>query len=345
MYMYTQGHSRIEGTGSYLPEARITSAEIMQQAESMNRFGLRPGWLEKVTGVRERRVTPAGLVPSDMAVHAAKEAMDRAKITARELDVIIFAGIGRDHLLEPSTAHIVQKKLGADNATVFDVSNACLGFLTAMQLLDALISTGQARHGLIACGEQGHRYVEKAIAELHKTHNREDFNVLAAGLTLGDAGAAIVMGPKLDPDAGFMGFVSHSEGKHAGMCYCGTDTEDTPLYTDMAGISREAGRMIGEAYNELVVKHLGWRDARLAKLASHQAGKGNFRILSEATHVPIENIPDTVSTLGNIITATVPIILHSLVNSREIAEGARILLSGSGGGISVTQGAFVWDMG
>src|SRR5258705_13841984 len=109
MYVYTEGHSRIAGTGIYLPEERITSRDLMREIQSQERFGVSYEWLERVTGIREKRVTPQGILPSDMAVAAAREAMERAKITAREIDTIIYTGLTRDYL-EPATAHLVQAK-------------------------------------------------------------------------------------------------------------------------------------------------------------------------------------------------------------------------------------------
>ena len=110
MYMYTQGHSRLISTGAYIPEKRVTSKEILEAIDSENRFGVAHDWLERAMGIRERRVAPDEMLPSDMATHAAHDAMETAGIHPTELDAIIFVGVDRDYL-EPATAHIVQKKL------------------------------------------------------------------------------------------------------------------------------------------------------------------------------------------------------------------------------------------
>ena len=141
-------------------------------------------------------MTPEGVLPSDMAVTAACEAMERGGIRPEEIDAIIYAGLTRDYL-EPATAHLVQTKLGATNATVFDVTNACHGFMNGIHLMDALIATGQVRRGLVVTGEQGSLFTRKAIAELMTTTDRARLTTLAAGFTLGDAGAAMIMGPKI----------------------------------------------------------------------------------------------------------------------------------------------------
>lgn len=343
MYMYTNGHSRIVSTGIYLPEQCIRSREVMELAQSQRRFGLHPDWLEKVTGVRERRACAEGILPSDMAVAAARQAMDNAGLAAGKLDAIVYAGVVRDHMLEPGTAHVVQHKLDADNAVVFDVNNACLGFMSAIHLMDALIATGQVRYGLIVTGEQGYQYALKACHRLQQINDRQEFSRLAAGLTLGDAGAAVIMGPKIDAETGFMGFIAHSEGKYSELCFCGDALRETPLYTDMAGITREAARMVGLIFHDLMDQRLRWQPRQVSKLITHQAGKSNFRILSDITKIPVEGIPETVTTLGNIITASVPVILHRLLMADQVNTGDRLLLSGSGGGISAAQAALVWD--
>ncbi len=152
--MFTHGHSRIVGVGVYTPEKRVASSEILEYLDSENRFRIATDWLEKVMGVRERRVSPDNWFPSDLAVSAAKDALEDAQLLPREIDTVIYAGVVRDYI-EPATGHVVQEKLGADKAIAFDVSNACLGFMSAMHLMDALIATGQARRGLIVTGEQG----------------------------------------------------------------------------------------------------------------------------------------------------------------------------------------------
>ncbi len=119
-------------------------------------------------GVRERRVSPDDWLPSDLAVAAAKDALDDAELLPKDLDAIIYAGAVRDYI-EPATAHAVQEKLGAHNAIAFDVSNACLGFMSAIHLMDALIATGQARRGLVVSGEQGFRNTINAYKVLLKS--------------------------------------------------------------------------------------------------------------------------------------------------------------------------------
>src|SRR5438105_1328043 len=116
--MYTVGHSRVISTGVYLPEQRLSSVELFQRFDSRNRFDIPYDWLERTMGIRERRIAPTNMMPSDMAILAAREALERAEVRALDIDILVFTGVLRDHV-EPASAHRVQDQLGARNAIVF----------------------------------------------------------------------------------------------------------------------------------------------------------------------------------------------------------------------------------
>lgn len=341
-HMYTAGHSRLISAGIYIPERRVTSREVMEQIDSYNRFGLSHDWLERLTGIKERRAAPDNLLPSDMAAKAAAEALEMGAVNASEIDVVIFAGVIRDHLLEPSTAHIVQAKVGAYNATAFDINNACLGFMSAVHMMDALIATGQVRRGLIVCGEQGYQFTKKAYAAAKQTTERATFNKLVAGLTLGDAGAALIMGPKLRPESGFMGFASHSRGQHADLCFCGDHVEQSPLYTDMTAIISESEKLVTSVFYGLM-GNLKWKSEEISSYILHQVGTKIFKLHEKNMKVPVDVMPNTVTTLGNIITATIPVNLYNLIVNNEVAGGEKVFLSGAGSGISSGQAGLIWE--
>lgn len=342
MYMYTQGHSRIVGTGTYIPAERVTTQQLMEQIDSANRFGVSADWLEKVTGIREKRVTPEGFLPSDMAVAAAHEAMDRANTAARDIDVIVYCGLTRDYL-EPATAHVVQAKLSASNAIVFDVTNACHGFMNGLHLMDAFIATGQARRGLVVTGEQGKLFAQKAIDALRESDEKQRLIELAAGLTLGDAGAAVLMGPKLGPDSGFMGFMLQSQGQHASYCTSGGPLAEGPLVTDMPAIVSESSKLLEAMFGDFMHKRLKWSAGDVRKFAVHQVGAKTFKLYSQGMGVPLAMISNTVATMGNVITATIPLNIHNFAVHSEIDRGDKIYLSGAGSGISVSQAGLIWD--
>lgn len=342
MYTYTHGHSRIIGTGVYLPEGRVTTRDILREIDSKARFGVSHDWLERVTGIREKRVTSAGVLPSDMAVTAAREAMDRASVTSRQVDAIIYTGLTRDYL-EPATAHIVQAKLGATNATVFDISNACHGFMNGIHVMDALIATGQVTCGLVVTGEQGSLFTNRAIHTLKRGTKRSDLESLAAGLTLGDAGAAMVMGKKVAPKQGFMGFMLQSQGQHAQFCTSGGPLVEGPLLTDMPAIVGESAKLVTKMFQDFMHVRLKWRVQELAKYFIHQVGARVFQLHSQLMGVPISIMPKTVDVLGNLITANIPLAIDYCHRNKEIKAGDKIYLSGTGSGISLSQAGLIWE--
>jgi 3-oxoacyl-[acyl-carrier-protein] synthase-3 len=342
MYVYSQGHSRLISTGVYLPATRVTTRALMAEIDSENRFGVSHAWLEKVTGIREKRVTPANVLPSDMAAAAAREAMRRGNIAAEDIDAIIYCGLVRDYL-EPATAHIVQAKLAATNAMVFDVSNACHGFMNGIHVMDALIATGQVRHGLIVTGEQGSIFTRRAVTALNQTEKKDDLLMLAAGLTLGDAGAAVVMGPKRAADGGFMGFMLHSQGQYASYCTSGGPAEEGVLLTDMPAIVEATTKMLVPMFQDFLFRRLRWQVGDLAKYIMHQVGRRTFKLHAHFGGIPTQIMPDTVTTFGNLVTATIPLNLHMVSTNNEVAAGDKIFLSGAGSGISISQAGLVWD--
>ncbi len=339
--MYTQGHSRILGVGSYAPSEIITSKEIMETLDSENRFGVGHDWLERVMGIRERRKSPEGWRPSDLALAAARAALDDARLLPKDIDAIIYAGVVRDYI-EPATAHVIQERLGARNAVAFDMTNACLGFMNAIHIMDSLIATGQARRGLIVTGEQGFRNTINAYKVLLHSHDHDVFMNLAAGLTLGDAGAAMVMGPKIHPDTGIKGIMVCSEGEHYRLCICGDRENETALETNMTAIVSETARLVKSVYSELTHK-LGWQAGDISFYLPHQVGLKGLKIHMAITRIPQAKIPNSVETMGNIISATIPFTLDMVRRSGVLKEGQKVFMSGTGSGICAAQTGLIWD--
>lgn len=340
-YFYAVGHSRVVGVGVHLPEQRVTSREIFESFDSRTRFGIPYDWLERTMGIKECRMTHRDVFPSQMAISAAREALERAEVTPLQVDVIIYVGITRDYI-EPATAHRVQHALGARKAIAFDVTNACHGFMNGIHLADALIALGQVRYALIVTGEQLSRGMRRAIETLKITDDRKIFNDLAGGLTLGDAGAAMILGRKLDPGTGFVGITMYSLGEHSNLCIYGTRGEEsTPVITDMSSILKVHLRMHAEMYEESM-RNLAWRPAQIQRFVHHQVSVRAFKIHSRYSKVPVALMPDTVSTLGNLATASIPVGLYRLALDQQIAEGTRVFIAGAGSGLSISQAGIIW---
>ncbi len=341
--MYTVGHSRIMSTGIHEPEERIRSEELMQAIDAKERFGLADSWLERLTGIKERRCASESVLPSDMAASAAETALEIAGITAKEIDGIIYCGVVKDHSLEPATAHIVEHKIGAKKAFSFDLSNACLGFVTGMQVMDSLIATKQVKRGLVVTGEKGFSFTRRATEAMLKTNDRKVFDDLLAGLTLGDAGAAVIMGPKKSSKSGIMGFNLESDGQYANLCYCGSVTDVGLLHTDMPGIVGVSTTLGVDVFEQLVDRRLKWPRDEIDRYIPHQVGKITFKIHSEQLGLPLSIMANTVTDYGNLISATIPFNLHKLAKKSSLQDGNKIVMAGAGSGICAGHIGMIWD--
>lgn len=338
--MFLTGHSRILSVGTEHPAERVASRELMQEARVKENFGIADSYLERLTGILERRRAADGVDPSDLAVAAARRALERADIGARELQFIVYTGVTRDHCIEPSTAHNVQRKLGATNAHAFDVSNACLGFMNGILSLDSFLGSG-ARYGLVVTGEKGSMFARSAIRELRKGGGEEQFSRLLAGLTLGDVGAAFVLGRKQHPDHGFFGFEFASEGEHANLCWCGDEERVGAVYTDMPGLLREATDLGATVYNSLI-DSLQWSNTELRWYIPHQIGKVSFRIHTRVTGVPASKMPNSYQHFGNLITGNIPVCLESIEAGDGLSEGDKVWMAGAGSGVCAGHAGLVW---
>src|SRR5262249_53010942 len=159
---------RITGVGAEIPPRVISTAEMEEQADN-GRFGFEPGWLERVTGVRERHWAAPDATPSALAAAAGRKALADAGRDASEIDTVLFAGITKDYV-EPATANIVADALGATEARVFDVMNACNGFIDGIDVAQSLIRAGKALRGLVTTG------AEDSLAPVNRTPPGEEVN-------------------------------------------------------------------------------------------------------------------------------------------------------------------------
>ncbi len=339
--MFSIGHSRILGIGIYLPDNRVTSAELMDEIKSKERFGLSSSWLERATGIRERRIAPAGMMPSEIATRAANDAIERSGVSPSEIDAVIYAGMNRDYL-EPATAHIVQHAVGAKCAVCFDITNACHGFMNAIHVVDSFIASGQARVGLIVTGEENWRIGRTALDLLKNCHDRAEFNRLVGGLTVGDAGAAMIVGPKTDPQGGFAGLMLESQGRFNQLCVFSEREDQPPGHMDMVNIVKEHIQLHADMYPQFM-NRLRWQPGEIKKFVHHQVGRKVFALHSKYSGVPQERMTDTISRLGNITSATIPVNLRLLADQHDVAEGEKIFIAGAGSGLSVSQGGLLWQ--
>ena len=316
--------ARILGTGSCLPEFRLTNDDLAHLVETSDE------WIRERTGIRERRLTAVGTTA--MAAEAAGKALADAGVAAGELDMILVATATPDYLF-PGTACQVQAELGAAQAVCYDLSAACSGFLFALHAASAYIAAGMARTILVIGAETMSKIT--------------DWSDRGTCILFGDgAGAAVVRADETGILAADLG----SDGSRGMVLPCRGRPLNSPAFREegpgetivMDGqeVFRFAVRTVpGTIRRALARADLAPEDIRYFLL--HQA---NERILTSAAKklgVPMERVPVNIGYCGNTAAASLPILLDEMNRAGKLARGDKIVLAGFGGGL--TWGAVVLE--
>ena len=323
-------YSRISGTGSYLPPRRLTNADLVAELATQG-IESSDDWIVERTGIKARHFADPGATCSDLAVEAAKQALNAAGIEPHDIDLIVVATSTPD-MVFPSTAAIVQNKLGISNGCpAFDVQAVCSGFVYAVTVADALIKAGTAKRALVIGSEIFSRIL--------------DFKDRTTCVLFGDGAGAIVLEASDQP--GVLASDLHADGRHAGiLCVPGTVsggavTGDPTLKMDGPAVFKLAVNVLESAARNVLNK-AGKRDTDIDWLIPHQA---NIRIMqgtAKKLKVPIEKLIVTVDQHGNTSAASIPLALDVAVRSGKIKKGDTLMLEGVGGGF--TWGAVLLNL-
>ncbi|MCM0609052.1 MAG: ketoacyl-ACP synthase III [Ideonella sp. WA131b] len=321
-------YSRITGTGSHLPPRRLSNDDM---AAMLAERGLETSdaWIVERTGIRFRHFAADGVDCSDLALPACQAALAAAGRRAEEIDLIVVATSTPD-MVFPSTATILQHKLGVHGCPAFDVQAVCSGFVYALTVADALIRTGSARCALVVGAEVFSRIL--------------DFNDRTTCVLFGDGAGAVVLEASAEP--GILASELHADGRHMGiLCTPGTvaggQVLGSPLLRmDGQAVFRLAVGVLEDAARAVLAK-AGRTPESLQWLVPHQA---NIRIM-QATARKLKLAPErlvaTVAEHGNTSAASVPLALDVAVRDGRIRRGDSVMLEGVGGGF--TWGAVLLD--
>ncbi len=320
---------------------RLTSAEIEQRlAPTMERLRIPAGMLEGLTGITARRVFDPGYMPSEAATLAARGAIEQACVDPRKLGILINTSVCRDYV-EPSTACLVHGNLGLPSSCLnFDLSNACLGFLSGMEVASNMIERGQIDYAIIVDGENSRFIIDTTIDRLNRPDTTEqEFRDAFATFTLGSGGVAMVLSRReLAPDAAqFKGGVGVAATEHSRLCHGQVDrmhTETKALL--VAGITL-ARQTLAEAKQAL-----GWDVAAFDELVLHQVSKAHTEKLAEALELDPAKIHAIFPEYGNVGPAAVPMVLAHVTKSGRVTKGDRVALMGIGSGLNCAMHELVW---
>jgi 3-oxoacyl-[acyl-carrier-protein] synthase III len=322
---YFRGASRVMSLVGCAPEERWTSDSI--QAE-LDRAGLKQGFdLELKSGVKERRVARHRDVV-ELALPAARAAIERAGIEPRAIDLVLFCGVCRQYS-EPATAAVLHGMLGLQAATAFDISDACLGFIDGWMVADALIACGRARCALVVSAEFGTYYGALALEALKRG---EDPQQHFASLTLGDGAAAAVLGAKTASGGGVVMGLRETHGQYYPMCII--PSRDEPMRSNPVQLMKLGLKSFAKHARRLV-EASGWTVDELDLVVPHQASGAVIEHGRRHFGVTPDKVATTVDRFGNQASVAVPFALAEAMEQGRVGSGSKVLLAGFGSGLGI----------
>jgi len=323
--------SRITGTGSYVPSTVVSNTDLEKKIDTSDE------WIVERTGIRERRIAGNSEAASDLGVKAARQAIKAAGLKPADIDMVIVATMSGDMPM-PSTASIIQHKLGIHGAGAFDVNAACSGFIYGLSVADSFVKSGASEKLLLVGVEINSRFL--------------DWEDRATCVLFGDGAGAVV----LEPTSGKSGILSTRLFSDGSMwdyvCLPGGGSKHPPSddtlrsglhYIKMRG--NETFKVAVRTLEKLVVETLEENNidpSELAMLIPHQA---NLRIISATAKrlkLPMSKVAVNLDRYGNTSSASIPMVLDEVVRAGRIKKGEYVLMEAFGGGLTWASALIRW---
>ncbi|MET0344644.1 MAG: beta-ketoacyl-ACP synthase III [Casimicrobiaceae bacterium] len=308
--------SRIAGTGRYLPAQVLTNDQLAERVATSDE------WIRARTGIRQRHIAAADEQTSDLALAASRRALERAGIAPADLDVIVVATTTPD-MIFPSTACILQEKLGVRGGAAFDVQAVCSGFVYALALADKMVATGMAKNALVVGAEIYSRIL--------------DWSDRGTCVLFGDGAGAVVLVPSASP--GILTTHLHADGHYRGLlCVPGQvqrgAVTGTPfVHMDGQGVFKFAVKVLADVAQEALAA-AGMTTAEVDWMIPHQANVRIIDATAKRMQLPLERVVTTVDLHANTSAASIPLALDVAVEDGRIRAGQHVMLLGVGGGFT-----------
>ncbi len=332
-------HVRLEAFGHALPSEITTSEALEEQLQPLyDRLSVSVGRLELSSGIRERRFWPEGTKPSEVAARAGEAALERSGIDRRRVGLLIHSSVCRD-FLEPATASVVHRQLDLPaTCTAFDLSNACLGFANAMNVVARAIEGGEIEAGLVVSGEDGGPLVRQTLKALteNPAAGRRELKLAHASLTIGAGAAALLLTHDSisRTERTLVGGVTLADTSHVELCHGGIEGGSAgPLMETESERLMHAGNALAERTWAAFLEELDWRAGSIDRTVTHQVGIAHRRLLLETLGLDPERDFPTVETLGNIGSVSLPITFALAEEAGFIEAGQRVAMLGIGSGL------------
>jgi len=315
----SQIHARIVATGSALPEHVVTNAELEKIVDTSDE------WIRTRTGISQRHIAAEGQTTGDLAYEAAVNALTAAGVKASELDLIIL-GTTTPDIIFPSTACLIQHRLGANGCAAFDVNAACSGFMYALGIADKFIRSGQSKKVLVMGAETLTRMV--------------DWKDRQTCVLFGDGAGAVVLEASTEP--GILATCLHADGGYKHLLYnpvgVSVGFNDEPNHGVRINMSgREVFKVAVKTLDSLVVETLaaaGMQESEVDWLIPHQANLRIIEATAKRLSMPMERVIVTVDKHANTSSGSVPLALDYAVRSGKVQRGQNLLLEAFGGGFT-----------
>ena len=314
-------YSLITGTGSYLPPRKLTNADLAAVLAAQG-VETSDDWIVERTGIRARHFAADDVCSSDLAVEAAKRALEAAQLQAQDIDLIIVATSTPD-MVFPSVACILQHKLGIAGCPAFDVQAVCSGFVYALTVADAMIKTGAAKRALVVGAEVFSRIL--------------DFSDRTTCVLFGDGAGAVVLEASEEP--GILASDLHADGKYVnilcvpGHVSGGKVLGDPMLKMDGQAVFKLAVGVLESAARAVLAK-ANLTDADIDWLIPHQANIRIMQSTAKKLKLSMDKLVVTVDQHGNTSAASIPLALDVAVRSGQVKKGDTVMLEGVGGGFT-----------
>ncbi|MBK6728530.1 MAG: ketoacyl-ACP synthase III [Xanthomonadales bacterium] len=313
-------YSRIVGTGAYLPEKVLTNADLEKLVDTNDE------WIRERTGIRERHVAAEGQTTSDLAVEAAKQAMAAAGVTAAEIDLLIV-GTTTPDIIFPSTACLVQHRLGANGCAAFDVNAACSGFIFALSTADKFVRSGSSKCALVIGAETLTRML--------------DWSDRGTCVLFGDGAGAVVLKPSAEP--GILSTHLHADGAYKELLYnpvgvsAGFKLDEKNAGVRVMMTGNDVFKVAVKTLDAVVEETLSANNLQKSDidwLVPHQANLRIITATAKRLDMPMDRVIVTVDKHGNTSSASVPMALDHAVRSGKIQPGQMVLMEAFGGGFT-----------
>ncbi len=324
-----RGASAVVGMATWVPDEVVKLSDISEKIKEKTSIVMD---LEGKTGVVSRRQISSSTSVLDMAMNAVNKLLfDVPESTTQDIDLIIYCGVTREYI-EPATATLIHNELGIQNATAFDITNACLGFVDGMCIADSMIASGTYNKVLLVSAEIGSVYAEMALQSIV---NGEDPRNHFASLTLGDGACAYLMESAINAPIGspvLQSYARASYGEFSDLCII--QERHLPMITRPVELFGAALSKFSDLVDE-VLDECGWGVEKMDLYVGHQASLRSIEKGERVLGVKEGSFLNTITEYGNMASVSVPFTMAQGLKGEAAAPGARTLIVGFGSGLGV----------